>query len=98
MVKSRRRHNAEFKTKVVLQMLEGNKTLSELSGENGIHPAQLTQWRRTFLERASEIFSLSAKSSRKEKERKGREEELYKKIGQLQVELDWLKKKSSLLD
>jgi len=98
MVKSRRRHNAEFKTKVVLQMLEGNKTLSELSGENGIHPTQLTQWRRTFLERACEIFSLSAQSPRKEKEWKAREEELYKKIGQLQVELDWLKKKSSLSD
>lgn len=96
MVKSRRRHNAEFKTKVVLQMLEGNKTLSELSGEYGIHPAQLTQWRRIFLERVPEIFS--AKSSRKEKECKSREEELYKKIGQLQVELDWLKKKSSLSD
>lgn len=98
MVKSRRRHNAEFKTKVVVQMLEGNKTISEISSENGIHPTQLTQWRRTFLERAPEIFSNSDKSSRKEKDCKAREDELYKKIGQLQVELDWLKKKSSLSD
>jgi transposase-like protein len=98
MVKSRRRHNAEFKTKVVLQMLESNKTLSEISIEHGIHPTQLTQWRRTFLERASEIFSLSEKSTRKEKAWKSREDELYKKIGQLQVELDWLKKKSNFLD
>jgi transposase len=98
MVKNRRRHNAEFKTKVVVQMLEGNKTVSEISSENGVHPTQLTKWRRTFLERASEIFSNSDKSSRKETDWKSREDELYKKIGQLQVELDWLKKKSSLSD
>jgi transposase-like protein len=98
MVKSRRRHSAEFKTKVVLQMLEGNKTLSEISSENGIHPTQLTQWRRIFLERVPEIFSLSDKKAREEKDWKVREDELYKKIGQLQVELDWLKKKLNLSD
>jgi transposase-like protein len=98
MVKSRRRHSAEFKTKVVLQMLEGTKTLSEISSENGIHPTQLTQWRRTFLERVPEIFSLSDQNARKEKDWKVREDEFYKKIGQLQVELDWLKKKLNLSD
>ena len=79
-------------------MLEGNKTLAEISSEYGIHPTQLTQWRRTFLERAPEIFSPLDKNSRKEKEWRSREDELYKKIGQLQVELDWLKKKLNLSD
>jgi transposase-like protein len=90
----RRKHSAEFKAQVVLEMLKGTETLSELAGKYEVHPTQLTKWRRAFLERAPEIFS--EKSSKREKAHAQVNEELYKKIGQLQVELDWLKKKSSV--
>lgn len=95
MSKRRRKHSAEFKTQVVLDMLKNVETLSELSSKYGVHPNQMTKWKRTFLERASGIFS--DRSSRLEKKTEQLESELYKKIGQLQVELDWLKKKSGIL-
>ena len=94
MSKRRRQHSAEFKVKVVLDMLKGVETLSEISGKYGVHPTQITKWRRTFLEKAPELFG--DKGSRTERVRDEVESELYKKIGQLQVELDFLKKKSSL--
>lgn len=94
MSKTRRKHSAEFKVKVVLDMLKGAETLSEIASKYGVHPTQITKWRRAFLEKAPELFG--DKSPRKERVRDEVESELYKKIGQLQVELDFLKKKSSL--
>ena len=94
MSKTRRKHSAEFKVKVVLDMLKGAETLAVISSKYGVHPTQITKWRRTFLEKAPEVFG--EKSSHKEHVRDEVESELYKKIGQLQVELDFLKKKSSL--
>jgi len=92
MSKLRRKHSAEFKVKVVLDMLKGIETLSEISSKYGVHPTQITRWRRMFLEKA-QLFS--ERSRQKEHVRDEVESELYKKIGQLQVELDFLKKKSS---
>ncbi len=94
MSKKRRKHCAEFKTKVVLDLLKGTQTLAELAGKYGVHPTQLTKWKRTFLENAPQLFSQSNGSPGKEKSDAAIESELYKKIGQLQMELDWLKKKS----
>lgn len=94
MSKKRRKHSAEFKVKVVLEMLKGVGTLSEIAAQYGVHPTQITKWRRQFLEKAPELFG--DKSSKKEKEQEEVETELYKKIGQLQVELDFFKKKSGL--
>lgn len=94
MSKTRRKHSADFKTKVVLDMLKGSETLSEIAGKYGVHPTQITKWRRAFLEKAPELFS--EKSNTKERAREAAETELYKKIGQLQMELDFFKKKSGL--
>jgi transposase len=94
MSKTRRKHSAEFKVKVVLDMLKGIETLAEISSKYGVHPTQITKWRRTFLEKAPEVFG--EKSSRRDNLRDEVETELYKKIGQLQVELDFLKKKSGV--
>jgi transposase-like protein len=97
MNKTRRKHSAEFKTRVVLDMLKGVQTVSELASKHGVHPSQMTKWKQVFLEKASEIFSDSSSGGNsKEKARDKVEDELYKKIGQLQVELDWLKKKSEI--
>jgi transposase-like protein len=94
MSKTRRKHSAEFKVKVVLDMLKGIETLAEISSKYGVHPTQITKWRRTFLEKAPAVFG--EKSSRQDHRRDEVETELYKKIGQLQVELDFLKKKSGI--
>lgn len=89
----RRRHSGSFKTKVVLETLKGTGTVSELASQFEVHPTMINKWRREFLEKAPEIFSDN--SSKQQKSLEQETEELYKKIGQLQMELDWLKKKSS---
>lgn len=94
MNKNRRKHSAEFKVKVVLDLLKSGATLSEIAGKHEVHPAQITKWKGIFLENAPELFSQSSGGNGKKKAGEDVESELYKKIGQLQMELDWLKKKS----
>ena len=91
----RKTHDATLKAKVALEALKGEKTIAQLSSQFGVHPNQIGKWKKELLERLPEIFS-----SKWRKEHKPDEElveELYKQIGQLKVELDWLKKKSQLL-
>ena len=90
-------HDATFKAKVALELVKGLRTVNEVASEHGLHPNLLTRWKRQLLEGLPEIFSSSTNVQRKEKEYEQLIARLYQKIGQLEVELDWLKKKSSLL-
>ena len=95
MTKSIRRvHDAQFKTKVVLEALKGQKTLAQLSSEFGIHAQQITDWKRQVLEGMPSLFeSGSTKSTPTLEQREQIESPLFQQIGQLKVENDWLKKK-----
>jgi len=91
----RKRHDAAFKAKVALEATKGEKTIAQLSSEFGVHANQIRQWRKQLLEELPRLFS-----DRRRKQEKDDEElrsELYQQIGQLKVELDWLKKKSQIL-
>ncbi len=92
----RRRHSATFKAKVALEALKQEKTTAQLSGEYGVHPNQVAQWKKKVLADLPNIFSSKRKKEAKEKE--NLQSELYCQIGQLKVELDWLKKKSEQLN
>ncbi len=83
----------EFKKKVVLEALKGLRPLNEIASEFQIHPVQITKWKKHFLDAAETIFESPNKSKNKAKARGATEEQLHAKIGQLTVELDWLKKK-----
>jgi transposase-like protein len=90
----RKQYSAEFKAKVALEAIKGNKTINELASGFEVHANQITQWKKQVLEEVPQIFS-----TRRAQAQKGQEEltaSLYQQIGQLQVELDWLKKKSGL--
>ena len=89
----RKHYTAKFKTQVALSAIREEKTLSELSSEFGVHANQIVRWKKEFLNRAEEIFSREADKHTQDAE--VREAELYRQIGQLKVELDWLKKKSA---
>lgn len=95
MVNMRRQHDAAFKAKVAFEAAKGEKTIAQVASEFGIHPNQIRQWRRHLLETLPDLFSDRRKHV--EKSRDELEAELYRQIGQLKVELDWLKKKSQLL-
>lgn len=90
----RRNHHPEFKVKVALEAIKGELTLSELAQKYELHPNQIITWKKALLENATGIFEGKVKSS---KNREAKEkEELYKQIGQMKVELDFLKRKSGL--
>ena len=88
-------HTAAFKAKVALAAVRGDKTLSELARQFGLHPAQISTWKQRLLEGADAIF---ADGRRKRAEERVDEEGLYEQIGRLKVELDWLKKKAAQFD
>jgi putative transposase len=96
MKNKRRNHSAAFKAKVALAAIKGDKTIAELASEYEVHPNQIAQWKKKLLESTPKVFS----QSRKKDQQKQQEltEHLYQQIGQLKVELDWLKKKSGLDD
>lgn len=95
MSKNNRNHDSAFKARIALEAIKEEKTLAQLGSEYGVHPNQIGQWRKHLLEELPSLFSDRRKKSDKEGEEL--KDELYKQIGQLRVEVEWLKKKSLLL-
>jgi len=91
----RKQYEASFKAKVALEAIKGEKTLAQLAGEFDIHPNQIGRWKTELLEKLPDLFTDRRK--RADKDREEIEAELYRQIGQLKVELEWLKKKSQKL-
>lgn len=95
MSTTRKRYAAEFKAKLALEVIKGERTLAEIASDAQIHPNLLMQWRRQLLDGLPAAFA--DKRVKDDREREEREARLYQQIGQLKVELDWLKKKSGRL-
>jgi transposase-like protein len=96
MSKKRRQYNPEFKAKVGLEALKGLEPIHALAARHQIHPVQVSQWKKEVATRLPEVFARQADPALAEA--KAREDELYRKIGQLEMELDWLKKKVGTLE
>ena len=94
-MKTRTTYSADFKAKLALEVIKGNRTLAEIASEAQVHPNLLTQWKRQLLESMPTVFS--DKRLKENKEQEALTDQLYQQIGQLKVELDWLKKKSGRL-
>jgi transposase-like protein len=92
--KTRKVHSAGFKAKVALEAVRETKTLNEIGQEYGVHPVQVSHWKKALLEKASELFE--GKRGPPAVSEQNDPERLYSEIGRLKVELDWLKKKSGL--
>lgn len=90
----RTKRTSEFKAKVALAAIRGDQTVTELASLYKVHPNQITTWKRQAQDQLVAAFdNKKAKSVKADEKLK---EELYRQIGQLKVELDWLKKKSGM--
>ncbi len=85
----RKQHSAEFKARVAMAALSGAKSLSELSAEFGVHPTMISTWKQELVKRAGELFERGGRAAAAEDGQKVIDT-LHRKIGQLQVERDFL--------
>lgn len=96
MKQKRKRHEAAFKARVALEAMKGNKTISEIASEFGIHPGQVADWKKVLTEGLPGVFDNGAPARADE----GFEQErtaLQSKIGELTIQVDFLTKKSKQL-
>lgn len=89
MKAKRKRHTIAFKGKVALEAAKEIKTLNELTAQYGVHSTQISQWKNQLLEAIPAIFGTKNASKGASKQI----DELYRQIGEVTVERDWLKKK-----
>ena len=90
----RRQHTESFKGQVALEALNGDRTISELASHYEVHPNQIKTWRSHLTHHVGELFT--DKRRKKDGDKDQLIAELYQQVGQLTMELDWLKKKSGI--
>ena len=92
----RKRYTAEFKAQVVLELLKEEKTMAELASDHGVHATMLHRWRKVAVEALPEVFREGAKEAARQREHEDQIDQLYREIGRLTTQLEWLKKKSGI--
>jgi len=92
--RQRRNFSLEMKSRIALEAIKGQKTIQEIASHYGVHPNQVTNWKRQAVEGLSTVFA--DRGSRPDTSEEMVRAELYQQIGEMKVELDWLKKRSGL--
>lgn len=90
MGKKRKTHSAQFKARVAFAAIQNDETLSQIASRFGIHPTMVSSWKKQLLEGAVDVFDRNSKSR---KDAESQTAELYRQIGQLKVENDFLERK-----
>jgi putative transposase len=93
MSRKRRTFSPEFKAKVALEALKEVEPIHVIASRHEVLPVQVSQWKKELARRLPEVFASAAQSTRDEVAEAERQKELYARIGQQQIEIDWLKKK-----
>lgn len=93
MIKKRRRFSATEKAKIAVEAIKGIQTINEIAQKFDVHPTMVNKWRRELIDRVPELFNDPSPTINEDKTQLI--DELYKQIGQLTVECDWLKKKAN---
>ena len=95
MSKTRKSHPPSLKAKVAVEAIKAHRTTVQISQMFGVHPSQVTVWKKQALSGLPDVFGNGREQMRQQTEQE--KDELYKQIGQLKVELDFLKKRAGLL-
>jgi len=95
MARQRKQYTGAFKAKIALEAIKGQRTIQELATAHGVHPNQITTWKKHLQTGAEDIFS--GARERRELAEGQEKDELYRQIGKLQVQLDWIEKKSGIM-
>jgi putative transposase len=88
---NRKKYTSEFKSRVALEALKGDRTINEIASQYDVHPNLIGNWKKQLKEALPDIFNGKQDNSHKAQDKL--EAKLYQEIGRLKVELDWLKKK-----
>lgn len=89
-------YTPEFKAQIVKEILNEQKTMSEIASEYGVHPVQLSQWKKVALENLAAVFMDDRKAAKQQKQQEQKMEQLYSQVGKLTTQLEWIKKKSGI--
>ena len=93
MKRTKRVFSSAFKAEVALEAIKGVKTVSELAQEYELHPAQITQWQKQFLDQSASVFESDKKKNEELDQLKKERDELFRQMGELKFENNWYKKK-----
>lgn len=91
----RNRYDSRFKAQVAIEAIKNQQTIAQIASEYGVHPNQVSQWKKQVLDQLPDLFTSGR--SKPPPNNDALVDELYRQIGQLKVELDWLQKKTQLL-
>lgn len=96
MTQKRKQYTMQFKFKVALDAAKGVKTVNQIASEYGLHPNQVSTWKKQLLSEGPTLFKRG--NGCQEREQSAKEAELFEQIGRLKMELEWLKKKAALFN
>ena len=94
-MRRRKRYDGQFKAQVAIEAIKNQRTVAQIASEYGVHPNQVSQWKKQVLDQLPDLFTNQRSKSTTDSDQLV--DELYRQIGQLKVELDWLQKKTQLL-
>lgn len=94
MKTQRKSYTGNYKAKVVVEAIKGQQTVNQIASKYGVHPNMITEWKKHALAGLPQL--LSDRRGREEKAEEELKAQLYQQIGQLKMELEWLKKKAGL--
>ena len=97
MSNKRKQYKLQFKARIALEAVRGHKTVPELSSQHNLHPSMINNWKRQLVDGASELFEAGRKQAQEKQDHQAQIDELYRQIGQLKVERDFLANRSAQL-